>query len=41
MFFGVAHNNRLLQIEEELGQKGRYAGMEAFYNLPVRRGKDA
>jgi len=32
----VAKYNRLLQIEEELGQKGRYAGMDAFYNLPGR-----
>jgi len=32
----VAKYNRLLQIEEELGQSGRYAGKGAFYNLPNR-----
>ncbi len=32
----VAKYNRLLQIEEEMGKKGRYAGMDAFYNLPNR-----
>ena len=32
----VAKYNRLLQIEDELGEKGRYAGMGAFYNLPDR-----
>jgi enolase len=32
----VAKYNRLLQIEEELGQGGRYAGKGAFYNLPNR-----
>jgi enolase len=29
----VAKYNRLLKIEEELGDKARFAGMEAFYNL--------
>jgi enolase len=29
----VAKYNRLLQIEQELGQSARYAGMQAFYNL--------
>ena len=32
----VAKYNRLLQVEEELGQSGRYAGKGAFYNLPNR-----
>ncbi|MFC1967902.1 phosphopyruvate hydratase [Chloroflexota bacterium] len=32
----VAKYNRLLQIEEELGRQGHYAGMGAFYNLPDR-----
>jgi len=32
----VAKYNRLLQIEEELGQGGRYAGKGAFYNLSNR-----
>jgi len=32
----VAKYNRLLQIEEELGQSGSYAGRGAFYNLPNR-----
>jgi enolase len=29
----VAKYNRLLQIEQELGQSAQYAGMQAFYNL--------
>ncbi len=29
----VAKYNRLLWIEKELGKKGRYSGMTAFYNL--------
>ncbi len=29
----VAKYNRLLRIEEELGEKARYAGMEAFHSL--------
>ena len=29
----VAKYNRLLKIEEELGKRARFAGMEAFYNL--------
>ena len=29
----VAKYNRLLRIEDELGQDARFAGMEAFYNL--------
>ena len=29
----VAKYNRLLQIEEELGENGRYPGMSALYNL--------
>jgi enolase len=29
----VAKYNRLLRIEEELGEKAEYAGMEAFYSL--------
>jgi len=29
----VAKYNRLLKIEDELGKKARFAGMEAFYNL--------
>ncbi len=29
----VAKYNRLLRIEEELGDAAKYAGMEAFYNL--------
>ncbi|MGD9116141.1 MAG: phosphopyruvate hydratase [Dehalococcoidia bacterium] len=29
----TAKYNRLLQIEEELGANGKYAGMSAFYNL--------
>ncbi len=29
----VAKYNRLLRIEEELGAKARYAGMEAYRNL--------
>ena len=29
----VAKYNRLLRIEEELGDAARYAGMGAFYNL--------
>ncbi len=29
----VAKYNRLLRIEDELGQRARFAGMEAFYNL--------
>ncbi len=29
----VAKYNRLLRIEEELGESAEYAGMEAFYNL--------
>ena len=33
----VAKYNRLLQIEEQLGKAGQYAGMEAFYNLSGRR----
>jgi enolase len=32
----VAKYNRLLQIEDELGEKGRYAGIDAFQNLPDR-----
>jgi len=32
----VVKYNRLLYIEEELGQNGRYAGTGAFYNLPDR-----
>ncbi|HEX5570072.1 MAG TPA: phosphopyruvate hydratase, partial [Ktedonobacterales bacterium] len=30
----VAKYNRLMQIEEELGQSARYAGFSAFYNVP-------
>jgi enolase len=30
----VAKYNRLMAIEQELGRAARYAGMEAFYNLP-------
>ena len=37
----VAKYNRLLEIEEELGQQGRYAGLNAFYNLSHRSAKDA
>ena len=37
----VAKYNRLLEIEEEVGEKGRYAGMSAFYNLPEKGAKDA
>lgn len=37
----VAKYNRLLQIEGELGQKGHYAGVGAFYNLPDRSLKGA
>jgi len=29
----TAKYNRLLRIEEELGEKARFAGMDAFYNL--------
>jgi len=29
----TAKYNRLLQIEDELGEKARFAGMKAFYNL--------
>ncbi|MCX7912469.1 MAG: phosphopyruvate hydratase, partial [Dehalococcoidales bacterium] len=29
----TAKYNRLLRIEEELGSKARYAGMDAFYNI--------
>ena len=29
----TAKYNRLLRIEEELGNKAKYAGKEAFYNL--------
>jgi enolase len=29
----VAKYNRLLRIEEELAESGRYAGIEAFYNI--------
>jgi enolase len=29
----VAKYNRLLRIEEELGESATYAGMRAFYNL--------
>ncbi|MEE9401417.1 MAG: hypothetical protein V3V32_05310, partial [Dehalococcoidia bacterium] len=29
----VAKYNRLLRIEEELGEKARYAGMGAFHSL--------
>jgi len=32
----VAKYNRLLTIEEELGQLGGYAGIDAFYNLSDR-----
>lgn len=32
----IAKYNRLLQIEEELGRQGHYAGMGAFCNLPDR-----
>jgi enolase len=31
----VAKYNRLLQIEEELGESGRYPGMDALYNLEL------
>lgn len=37
----VAKYNRLLAIEEELGKKGRYAGMGAFSNLPGKGARDA
>ena len=36
----VAKYNRLLAIEEELGQPGRYTGMDAFYNLADRSVKN-
>jgi enolase len=29
----VAKYNRLLRIEEELGEVARYAGLATFYNL--------
>jgi enolase len=29
----TAKYNRLLRIEDELGEKAAYAGMKAFYNL--------
>ena len=32
----TAKYNRLLKIEEELGEKAEYAGMKAFYNLKRR-----
>jgi enolase len=30
----VAKYNRLMAIEEELGESARYAGFSAFYNVP-------
>ena len=36
----VAKYNRLLEIEEELGQLGHYAGSNAFYNLANRSMKN-
>jgi len=33
----TAKYNRLLKIEEELGQKAEFAGMKAFYNLKGRK----
>jgi enolase len=36
----VAKYNRLLEIEEELGQLGRYTGIDAFYNLSDRNIKN-
>ncbi|MFI5275857.1 MAG: phosphopyruvate hydratase, partial [Ktedonobacterales bacterium] len=30
----VAKYNRLMEIEEELGESARYAGFGAFYNVP-------
>lgn len=33
----VAKYNRLLKIEQELGQAARYSGMQAFYNLKEKR----
>jgi enolase len=29
----IAKYNQLIRIEEELGAAGRYAGMNAFYNI--------
>jgi len=37
----VAKYNRLLEIEEELGKAGRYAGMSAFYNLQGKGARSA